>query len=74
MVQSFREIVDQWPTVNDLAADLEEKPSTVRKWKQRNHIPSDRWLELLAHAKRRRIKLDESTLVKLAASKDRPSS
>lgn len=69
MFDSFHDLIERWPTTADLAEDLGEKPWTVQKWKQRNSIPSDRWLDLLVCAKRRKIKLKEVDLVLLASRK-----
>ena len=68
MVSSFSELIDQWPTMTELAADLSEKPGTVRKWKQRECIPADRWRALLDAAKGRDIAIDETLLVRIADS------
>jgi uncharacterized protein YjcR len=66
-MNTFKDVIDQWPSVDDLATDLDEKPATVRKWKQRDSIPADRWALLLVAAKNRRIRgIDEVKLVKLA--------
>ena len=55
--------------MNELAADLSEKPDTVRKWKQREWIPADRWRGLLTAAEQREIALNESTLMLIAEGK-----
>lgn len=52
--------------MNELALDLDEKPDTVRKWKQRNCIPADRWRALIDAAKKRGIQIDETDLVRIA--------
>ena len=65
-METVPEIIDKWPSVAELADDLGEKPNTVSKWRQRQRIPSDRWLPLVACARKRRIPLDLTTLAKLA--------
>jgi uncharacterized protein YjcR len=68
MMESFADVIARWPSIDDLAADLDQKPDTVRKWKQRRNIPADYWLDLIRSARKRRISLDERTLVRIAAS------
>ncbi len=45
-MQSFRDIIDLWPTPDALAAQIGEKAWTVRKWKQRNKIPGEHWMSV----------------------------
>ena len=58
-----RDIIDLWPATDDqtsvevLAADLGQKPETVRKWRTRNWIPPIHWPDLIEKAKKRRLKL-----------------
>lgn len=68
LMETFSDVIDSWESIGLLAEDLGEKPWTVAKWKQRNNIPSDRWLSLINAARKRRISLDEKTLVRIAAS------
>ena len=66
-MHTFREVIDQWGAIDDLAADIGRKPDTVRKWRQRDRIPSAYWLALLASARRRKIAVTQSLLIRLAA-------
>jgi hypothetical protein len=50
MYTSFSAIIALWPSVDLLAADLGEKPATVRKWKQRNKIPPEHWVGVVRSA------------------------
>ena len=68
MVENYEDVIGQWPSVTALATDMDEKPATVQKWKQRNRIPAEKWSGLLAAARKRRIQLDESTLVRIAGN------
>lgn len=49
-MKTFKEILDLWANASELARDMSEKPSTVRKWKARNNIPAHKWLDLIAIA------------------------
>lgn len=65
-----RDIISRWPTRAALAADVSRPPSTVHSWWQRNSIPGDVDLLLLASAKERGVSL---TLEELAfARRSRP--
>ncbi len=52
MAQTFRDIIAFWPSPDALAAELGAKPETVRKWRQRNRIPANRWLAVIRAAKK----------------------
>lgn len=71
MMNDFKEIISRWPktSVNTLAADLEQKRETVRKWLQRGHVPDENWLDMIGHAKRRKINLKDRDF--LVAAKNR---
>lgn len=66
MARTVAQVIDKWPSQADLANDLGEKPNTVSKWRQRGRIPPEQWLPMVESARRRRIKLDVTTLAKLA--------
>jgi hypothetical protein len=68
-VRTFVDVIDQWPSIMAMAEDLEEKPSTVSKWRQRNRIPPEHWRLLVQRARRRRYPIDEVKLVEIAARK-----
>lgn len=50
---TFSSIIDLWPSAAALASDLDEKDVTVRKWRNRNSIPGEKWLRLVRAAERR---------------------
>jgi hypothetical protein len=50
---SFAAIINLWETAEEMAADLGEKGVTVRQWRNRGSIPSDRWLAVAAAAEKR---------------------
>ena len=51
--ESFAAIINLWPSAEEMAADLGEKGVTVRQWRNRGSIPSDRWLAVAAAAANR---------------------
>lgn len=65
---NFTEVIDLWPSVADLAGDIDEKIDTVRKWRTRNTIPADKWARVVEASKRRRYKITPNLLVELARS------
>jgi hypothetical protein len=62
---TFSHLIEQWPSLAELAADIGQKPEAVQKWKQRNSVPSVHWLALIDAAKRRGIKLSMETLAQI---------
>lgn len=54
-MKSVDEIVDLWPSMADLARDLDVPYSTVAAWKQRGSIPVGYWRHLIDAAQRRRF-------------------
>lgn len=54
-MKTFVEVIDLWPNITTLAGDIDAKPDRVRKWRERNAIPSEQWLPLIRAAKARRI-------------------
>ena len=61
-MDNFRDVINAWPSTAELAEDIDEKVATVFKWRERDRIPSGKWVVLLAAAKKRHIKLDEKLL------------
>jgi hypothetical protein len=53
--ESHKAIIDAWPSRADLAADMGVSYDTVKKWHQRNSIPSHWWTRLVRHAIKRDI-------------------
>lgn len=54
-MDDFRAILVKWPSLETLAGDVDATEAAVRKWHQRNTIPSDYWLSVEWAAKRRNI-------------------
>ncbi len=55
-MNSFKDVMNLWPSFQALADDLSENLYAVRKWHSRNSIPSNKWLSLITAAKKRRFK------------------
>lgn len=65
---SFQKIIELWPSREAMAADIPDAGAwTVSKWWQRNTIPSEWWLAVLATDKARDAGLNAELLAKLAA-------
>lgn len=52
-MQVLDDIFQAWPTLVEMANDLEMPYQTVAKWKQRERIPSESWGSVVAALKRR---------------------
>jgi hypothetical protein len=65
-IDSFADIVRQWPSMGEMAADMQQQYDTIRKWRDRDSIPSAMWFDLLRAAKRRKIVLSAEDLILLA--------
>jgi hypothetical protein len=66
MTQSFRDIIDLWPSPDALAGEVGSKAETVRKWRQRDSIPAEWWLPVIEAGKARGHALTADTLAALA--------
>lgn len=64
--QDFREVISLWPSIQELADELDEKTFTVEKWRTRNRIPSWAWKRLLMKAQKRRLPVTADLLVDFA--------
>lgn len=67
---SHAAIIARWPSCSVLAAGLGVKAQTIRKWKQRDRIPSEYWHPLVEAARARGI--DGVSLERLAAAAAAP--
>lgn len=54
-MDSFSAIIGLWPTAEVFGADLGIPGVTARAWKNRNSIPSGRWLDVVAAAEHRQF-------------------
>jgi hypothetical protein len=67
MGNSFRDIIGFWPTPEVLAHEIGAGVWAVRKWKTRDNIPPEWWLEVIAAATRRDRHLTAFDLARIAA-------
>jgi hypothetical protein len=67
MAQTFKSVVDLWPSPDAMAADLGVKVETVRKWRQRDSIPAENWLAIVQIANRNGHRITVNDLAVLAA-------
>lgn len=65
-MKTYRDILELWPSRQELADDLGEKLATVHKWHTRNSVPADKWQSLLTAARKRRYPLRPEMLIRLA--------
>ena len=65
-VKTFSEVVERWPTRQDLASDCKVELEAVRKWQERGRIPAYAWRRLLRAADKRSINVSVDDLLRLA--------
>ena len=65
--RTFRDVIELWPSLEDLASDVSARLPTVIKWRQRNRIPAERWSAILSTDKARLGGVTSDTLIELAA-------
>ena len=63
---TYKSLIKCWPSINQLARDMHEKPDTVRKWHDRNSIPPSKWGALCRAAKKRGYKVHGEMLIRVA--------
>jgi len=66
-LQSFRAIIELWPTRDAMAADVGAKPASVSKWWQRDSIPADWWSSVTSSSLARRSGVTADVLTRIAA-------
>jgi hypothetical protein len=66
MIESFRQIIEWWPTTRALAEDLGIEDAVVRQWKMRDIIPARYWRALLETKIARKHRLTAGQLTNLA--------
>jgi hypothetical protein len=66
-ISSFRALIELWETREAMASDIGAKASAVSKWWQRDSVPAEWWLPVLATDIAFRSKVKAETLIKLAA-------
>lgn len=58
-LMTFKDIIDRWPkpAMRTLSDDLGLPYISVNKWRKRDSIPPEYWIDLLKIARKRRISL-----------------
>lgn len=64
-MQELRDIFNIWPSIKDMADDLNEKYDTVKRWKNRKRIPSDVWPRIIEKAARKEHLVTAAQLLEL---------
>lgn len=70
---SFREIIGLWPSPEAMADDIGAKAPAVRKWGQRDRIPSEWWDSILGSDVAGRNGLTAELMARLSAEKRAPA-
>ena len=63
----FFHVIDLWPSAKVLAEDIGENTATVHKWRQRDSIPGDQWLAIVAAGGRRGYDVSLASLAQIAS-------
>lgn len=69
-MQTFREVMDLWPDTATLASDVGAPPYRVRKWRERDSIPSPEWRKLIEAAEAKGYPVTADLLADLASRHD----
>lgn len=66
-MQSIHDIFAIWPSIEDMAKAINEKPDTVLRWTYRERIPEDAWSAVIEAASLKRRKVTAQLLLDLNA-------
>ena len=55
-MNSFRDVIAAWPTLEDFVADAGTTANTAKQWRTRDKIPDEHWRRVADGASKRRIK------------------
>lgn len=72
-ITSFKNVIDLWGSRDGMASDIGAKPSAISKWWQRDSIPAEWWVLVLATKRASDSGLTAETLASLAAREDAES-
>jgi hypothetical protein len=67
MVTSFRQLIDDWGGSAEMAADIGASVWAIKKWHQRDSIPSEWWLAIVSSAPVRNLDVTLEALALFAA-------
>ena len=68
MVRTFRDVIALWDSPADLAEDVGAKLDAVRKWGERDRIPSEYWQRTIDAASARGKHISAADLARLAVA------
>ena len=63
---TFEDVINLWPSLIDMAEDLQVEYETVRQWKRRNRIPQEYFFLLRRVAHERGLKLNADDILRIA--------
>lgn len=66
-MQAIHDIFQIWPSIKQMAADLDQVPDTVYRWRKKGVIPPHVWPELIERAAKREVLLTATQLMNLSA-------
>lgn len=55
MIRTHSQIINLWPSLGELASDVDQDREVVRLWQKRNRIPNRHWASIAAAARKRRL-------------------
>lgn len=70
VMQALQDIFGIWPSLRELADEIGEKHSTVRKWRKRKRIPDSAWHRIIEKAAVRRKLLTVEDFVRLNSKRE----
>lgn len=65
-MQQIADILAQWPSLAELAADLNVPYDTAKSWRRRGRVPASRWSLLIEKGRTRGIVISVNDLMKAA--------
>lgn len=65
-MENFSDLIHSWPSLDEFAIDTGAKLATVRKWEQRQSIPSEYFRRIVAAAQKRKLPVTAQTMIELA--------
>jgi hypothetical protein len=71
-IENFRDVVALWGSPEAMASAIGVKVEAVRKWRQRDSIPSEYWLRIVESAKSTDKPITADDLARLAARGEEP--
>jgi len=69
-MRAIQDIFGIWPSLAELARDLDVEYQTVAKWSQRGRIPPESWDAVISAARRKRVVVSAALLNRLNKPRD----